>query len=263
MDIRSYFRKISTETAKRMQIVEDALKKSPSGRMREDRHVNKYYLIQDYYEKGKRHTYSLTKDNEMLNRLIKKELYQKELESLNSIKKVLDYAQCNIVVFDVNKAIAEIMARYPHLPEERILAALGSQASEWANAAYERSTYRQEDLKQITTRGLKVRSKSEAMIAEKLYQYNQQFRYEQVLRVNDFSLVPDFTIRRSDGKLFYWEHMGLTSNRVYLDRQMQKLQQYASVSIVPWDNLIITFDNESGMIDLRRVEFEIQNRLLV
>lgn len=302
MEIKRCFREISAETEKRTKIVEESLEKCPPGRMREDRHVNKYYLIRDYYEKGKRRTHSLTKDNEMLGCLIKKELYQKELESLKSIQKVMDYASRNLVEFDMSKAVSDMAAKYPHLPEERILAALAAQgaapqpgqlhtqgaapqpgqlhtqgavpqpglssmpgagrAASWANENYERSTYRQEDLKQITTRGLKVRSKSEVLIAEKLGQYNQQFHYEQVLHFNGFTLVPDFTIRRADGKLFYWEHMGLTSNRDYIDRQMKKLQQYASVNIVPWDNLIITFDNEGGMIDLRRVEFEIQNRLL-
>ena len=274
MNVEQYFNQITTESQKRFGSVVKALEVSPCGTLREEKHAGKCYFVHDYYVKGKRFKHSLTKDNEMLDCLIKKELYQKELESLKSIQKVMDYAQSNFIEFDVNKAIAEMMAKYPHLPEERILAALANQGIKtkrnvldsgrdaiWANAEYERSTYRQEDLKQITTRGLKVRSKSEVMIAEKLYQHILPFRYEEVLRYGSVILVPDFIIRRADGKLFYWEHQGLTNDKTYIERQFKKNQLYASVDIVPWDNLIITYENETGL-DLRRVDFEIQNRLL-
>ena len=72
MEIKRCFREISAGAEKRMQIVEEALEKCPPGRMREDRHGEKYYLIRDYYEKGERYTHCLTKDNEMLGSLIKR-----------------------------------------------------------------------------------------------------------------------------------------------------------------------------------------------
>ena len=43
----------------------------------------------------------------------------------------------------------------------------------------------------------------------------------------------------------------------------RKMQLYASVGIVPWDNLIVTYDNSDGIIDLRIVKAEIENKLVL
>lgn len=262
MDLQHYLKETSTTTNKKIKIVEDKLKQSPDGGFREEFHDGKYYYVQDYYKKRKRYRHSLTRDEETLKALIRKEINKKELAVLRANKEVMDYALPRLSEFSTDKAVAELMAKYPHLPEKTILDAITpEEADEWA-AVYERSTFKPEELKQITSRGLKVRSKSEVLIAEKLYQYNLPFRYEQVLHCNGLTLVPDFIIRRPDGKLFYWEHQGLTSDKTYIERQFKKAQLYASMNIVPWDNYIVTYDSTSG-VDLRRVEFEIQNRLLV
>ena len=41
-----------------------------------------------------------------------------------------------------------------------------------------------------------------------------------------------------------------------------KLEIYESVGIVPWKNLIVTYDNERGTIDIPVLESEIRNKLL-
>ncbi len=263
MDLKQVFGEITTETNQKIEIVEKALKDSPPGKLRTEKHSKKNYLVQDYYVRQKRCKHCLTKDSKMLKALIRKEINEQELASLKSIKELMELCRDRIIYFDTSTAVAEMKSKYPQLTEGVILDALKvAPTDEWAAAGYERSTFKQEELKQITTRGLKVRSKSEAMIAEKLYQYNLPFRYEEVLHFKDFSLVPDFIIRRADGKLFYWEHQGLTNDKTYIERQFKKSRLYASVDIVPWNNLIITYDNESGL-DLRTVEFEIQNKLLI
>lgn len=37
---------------------------------------------------------------------------------------------------------------------------------------------------------------------------------------------------------------------------------YERAGIVPWKNLIVTYDDETGNLDLRMIEAEIRNRLL-
>jgi len=133
---------------------------------------------------------------------------------------------------------------------------------EWAEA-YEQSSFLPEYKTKVTSKGLHVRSKSELIIAEKLYSYNLPFRYEQILRTDNSMIVPDFTIKRSDGKIFYWEHEGLNRQKSYAERQRAKSEQYYSMGIVPWDNLIVTYDDKNGDIDLRIVESEIKNKLLL
>ncbi len=114
-----------------------------------------------------------------------------------------------------------------------------------------------------TSRGLRVRSKSELLIAEKLYEHGIDFRYEQILTIDGIDYAPDFTIMRADGTMIYWEHCGLTANRGYMRKHWQKMQIYAEAGITPWKNLIVTYDDEEGLLDLRTVESEIANKVMI
>ncbi len=66
-----------------------------------------------------------------------------------------------------------------------------------------------------TLSGDLVRSKSEVIIANILFQSNIQFEYEKPLFApNHTWRMPDFTIRWK-GKDFYWEHLGMLGNEDY------------------------------------------------
>ncbi|MCR5010409.1 MAG: hypothetical protein K6A91_05690 [Clostridia bacterium] len=133
----------------------------------------------------------------------------------------------------------------------------------WERGPYEKLNYRPEELRHTTSRGLRVRSKSELLIAEALYRYDLPFRYEQVYRTGNISISADFTIRRADGKVFIWEHEGLINKRSYIEWQRKKAELYASVGFYLWDNLIVTYDTGDGSIDLRIVESEIRSKLMI
>ena len=96
-----------------------------------------------------------------------------------------------------------------------------------------------------------------------LYRHGISFRYEQIHETRKYELSADFTIRRADGKIFIWEHEGLITSRTYLEWQRRKAELYASLGFYPWDNLIVTYDTEDGCIDLRIIESEIKNKLIV
>lgn len=136
-------------------------------------------------------------------------------------------------------------------------------AEDWSAQEYPQSTYMPESKIHTTTRGLKVRSKSELLIAEKLYAHSIPFRYEQVLSVNGIQFAPDFTIKTESGKLIYWEHCGLTNNKEYMEKHRWKLSVYEEAGIVPWDNLIITYDDKYGILNLSIIESEISNKIKV
>lgn len=40
------------------------------------------------------------------------------------------------------------------------------------------------------------------------------------------------------------------------------MNMYETADIVPWKNLIVTYDNENGTIDLAIIDGEIRNKLL-
>lgn len=133
---------------------------------------------------------------------------------------------------------------------------------EWMESSYVKSNYRQEDLKHRTTRGLWLRSKSEVLIAEKLYGHRIPFRSEEVIRTPLGIVVPDFVMPDWNGQMVFWEHAGMMDKQEYREKHRRSLEKYESVGIVPWKNLIVTYDDEDGGIDLERIEMEIKTRLL-
>ena len=132
----------------------------------------------------------------------------------------------------------------------------------WAIEEYTRSTYLEDDLKHRTSRGLWTRSKSESLIAERLYAHKIPFRYEQVLETEFGIMIPDFIIPAADGTFYYLEHAGMPQVDEYWKRHKEKIDKYEKLGIVPWKNLIVTYDNEEGGIDLATIESEICNKLL-
>lgn len=131
----------------------------------------------------------------------------------------------------------------------------------WMNESFEQSTLLPEEKDQVTARGLWVRSKSEVIIAEKLDIFDVPYRYEQIIRINGRKYAPDFTVLTKTG-IIYWEHCGKVNDPKYMKRHRWRLAVYESAGIVPWKNLIVTYDDERGGIDSRIIESEIVNKLL-
>ena len=59
-----------------------------------------------------------------------------------------------------------------------------------------------------------VRSKSEVIIANLLFERKVPFKYEETLTVDGVTYSPDFTISWK-GSTFYWEHLGLLNRETY------------------------------------------------
>ncbi len=102
-----------------------------------------------------------------------------------------------------------------------------------------------------TARGEKVRSKSEVIIADMLFAKGIEYKYEQSLVLDSgYTCHPDFTImRRSDARLFYWEHFGMLDDPAYAEHCVAKLNMYARAGITPSDGLFITWECRTRPFD--------------
>ena len=116
-----------------------------------------------------------------------------------------------------------------------------------------------------TVRGEKRRSKSEVIISNLLDEYKVRYEYEEPLYWDDeipYSLqsiawqnklpqkvLPDFTIKMSDGRDIYWEHLGLLSEEEYRKKWSDKLLFYFLQGINQGDRLIVTCDDAEGRFD--------------
>ncbi|MCQ2553408.1 MAG: hypothetical protein MJ150_03795 [Clostridia bacterium] len=247
---------------KRLLEIEKELSNCPPGRIAHDTHSGVPRLVHETYDSTGRHRTKLSNNPDKISALIRKYIFSEEEKYLKEKLRLVEAVEKRIV--DVNlDSIVEKLKKNPCITDELILNALrAGDPTDWANQPFEQLDWMIEEKRHITSRGLKVRSKSEILIAERLYANNIQFRYEEIIHCGKTRVAPDFTIKKSNGSIWYWEHEGLTSADAYLKRQKQKHETYALLGIVPWKNLIVTYDNENGDIDLRIIESEIINKLL-
>ena len=117
-----------------------------------------------------------------------------------------------------------------------------------------KNNFYEEKLIHRTKRGEMVRSKSEVIIANMLYDSDIDYSYELELNLKDGTKrCPDFTISKS-GKTFYWEHLGMLQNDDYRKSWDIKRKQYEENGIVEGKNLIISKDGLDGSLDSQEID---------
>lgn len=129
------------------------------------------------------------------------------------------------------------------------------------------SKYRPEDLRHVSSFGMKFRSKSEALIAELLHNAGIPFTYEASLVLEDefgtkHYYKPDFTFILPDGRHIIWEHFGRMDLPEYRKKNCKKLAIYHYNDIYPPKNLIITMESKEGGIDVDAIQYIINTQLL-
>ena len=113
----------------------------------------------------------------------------------------------------------------------------------------------EEKLIHKTLRGELVRSKSEVIIANELFNRGINYEYEQDLELkNGERRSPDFTIEVKEKRMtYYWEHLGMMSDPSYRQRWENKKKLYAENGIVEGYNLLISQDGLDGSFDSSQI----------
>lgn len=100
--------------------------------------------------------------------------------------------------------------------------------------------------------GVRVRSKSEVLIADALSRAGTPYRYEYPLSLrrqqshDTIILHPDFLcLNLRTRQEFYWEHFGLMDSPDYVQNAVSKLNLYTQNKIHPGKNLIITMETQN------------------
>ncbi len=230
-----------------------------------------YYIEYDTKDKrGRKNRTYITKDEELIKTMAKKRYYQEMFKIVETDIDALRGAE-----EFVEPTIDEVMSRMPLQIQNMLefekegryaLPADPEKAQillDWVNQPYVGNPKYPEYLKHRTSTGQLVRSKSEVLIYEKLLANKIAFKYEAPLLLGNKIVYPDFSIMRIDNKIFYWEHAGCCFREDYRNEFDWKLKKYEEQGITLWDNLIITFDDINGNIDVRDIESAIQNKLLL
>ena len=108
----------------------------------------------------------------------------------------------------------------------------------------------------FTSTGVRVRSKSEVIIADALNRANIPYRYEYPTSVKGWgTLYPDFTcLDTRTREEIIWEHFGLMNDPDYVENAIQKIAHYAASGYILGKNFIITFESSTTTLSVKQVQ---------
>lgn len=130
---------------------------------------------------------------------------------------------------------------------------------QWLASNPKTNNFYEEHLEHITDSGIIMRSKSERNIGNRLELWRIPYIYEFPLRLRYKTYYPDFTIRKPNGNLIYWEHFGKMDEDSYFKRNTEKLREYRQQGLSEHTNLIITWEND--LHDMELVDQIIRTRI--
>ena len=268
MRIRLEMEILLDELKKRLENCEAELAVCPEGELYQVRRGGKTEFYRATRESGNhRVRNSLRSEPEVAAALARKVYLREECRRLRDDISFLQKIMMRRAGMSTENILADLPARFKTLPKEWFLGSQNmagmSEADRWAAEPYRQSDYKPEEKSKITSKGLRVRSMAEVVCCERYYYHDVPFRYEAVLEVGGYTFAPDITaMRRRDSKIFYHEHCGLPHVPEYWRKHKWKLEVYEKAGIVPWDNLIVTYGDSNGYVDVREIEAAIVNRLL-
>lgn len=123
-----------------------------------------------------------------------------------------------------------------------------------------------DDTSYYTSKGERVRSKSEKIIADELNRYGVPYRFEMplelVVKGKKVTFYPDFTaLNRRTGKRYILEHFGMLDKNTYFENTLNKLDIYESNNILIGVNLIILHESLSYPLNIKTLKKYIEEYL--
>lgn len=261
---RKELERIKTILTESKATLEEELKTLPEGKLYCYNGDGRWYYYELFPAEGNRKKekrVGISQDTEKIFALVRKRYITKALDVIEKDIKVLEKAIKSYINFDEESLMSGFFEKHPEL----IGGIYHGQRSDeaWANDYEKQKDFYEKEHKHTSLKGEKMISKNEIYISSRLDHYKIPYRYEGSAMHPDVSRIPDFVIRRPrDGKIIYWEHLGLTGDDGYMSGNDIKFMEYKDAGIVPWDNLIITYDTVDGGIDARIIEGMILGWLL-
>ncbi len=256
--------RIHRELIERQADLLQELKKLPEGELKcTDQDGNRRYFqrIPATGNRKKEHCYGVKKKPELLKDLVRKEYVVKALRILEKDIKALETVVKKYQPVDEDSVMEIFVEKYPELSDGIYVNRIDEE--EWKARFSRIEKYHPENLKHTALDGTESRSKNEIYIASRLDHYGLTYRWDAPTGIPGLYRVPDFTIRRKrDGKVIYWEHMGMMYDLESRIDNKRKLEEYEKAGIVPWDNLILTYDTRDGGLRANLIEAMIHGWLL-
>ena len=215
-----------------------------------------YYVDYEGYAKNRK---TPIYDKKLICSLAQKSYYLKILRSCeaegNAIERFLQ--RCPKSSFeDVYESLSEqrqSLITPVRLPDKAYI-------DKWINSPYEHKPFGEGEPFYMTERGERVRSKSEQLIANRLFAEGIPYKYECPIKVGDKIFHPDFTILRiSDRKEIYYEHLGKMGDEDYAQTAVLRINKYVMNGFAVGDRLFTTMESYKAPLDLRVLDKMIES----
>ncbi len=264
MVLKNDLERIRTELYERKADLTEELKGLPDGEiMCVDQDGLRKYLqrIPAKGNRKKEHRYGIKNQPDVLNGLVRKEYVTNAIKILDKDIHTLEMAVKRYIPADEKSVMEKFLKKYPELTSD--IYSMPFDVEEWKTAFGRIEGYHPENLKHTAADGTASRSKNEIYIASRLDHHGIIYRWDCPTGIPGLHRVPDFTIlRMRDLKILYWEHMGMMFDLESRIDNKRKLEEYEEFGIVPWDNLILTYDTPDGGLRANLIEAMIYGWLL-
>ncbi len=213
--------------------------------------------VQYFWRKGKdvNGTYLKAEDRRLIQDLAQKEYYRMALKELENEKRLISRF---LKEYNPN-ALVEIQSRMKPGRGELVIPFEYSDdeyAQRWQEKKFTAKPFGDEDLEIYTKRGERVRSKSEQIIADRLYYSNVPYRFEYPVTLADGTTIhTDFTVlNRKTRVSIRWEHFGMMDDPNYRTTAFWKMAKYAENGYYQGKNIIYTFEDGKNPLDSRYLD---------
>ncbi len=236
-----------------------SLANAPVGRLRVAMHGKQWHCYHVSPSSDSNGVYIPKEKIKFIKRLAQKDYdgaLLKELErQLSLIEKFMqEYAKCDALkVFErLHKNRRQFVLPVQFSDEQY--------AVRWLALPYKGKSFREGEPEFLTSRGERVRSKSEMIIADILAKNNIPYKYElpQQMKAAGGKLIPvypDFTcVNLRTRQEFLWEHLGRMDDSDYSMKTVMKLRTYSKNDFIPGKNLILTMECDGIPLDRKEVE---------
>lgn len=249
--------------------IERFLDKAPHGTLvysktvKQDKDYYKWYVSTG--RSGRTREYIPRRNRSLARQLAKKKLCLQRLNDINAELKAIDlYLKAHRDSTDLDTILRTPAYGTLLLEDEAVMfGPLSEELEKWAHEEYEINPKDPELRNVPTVDGIKVRSKSEALIVMLLSSNHIPYRYECRLDVGRHTYYPDFTIRHpATGEYFYWEHAGRMDDFKYLIKFLNKFRVYILNGILPDHNLILTYESDKHPFDITIAQDKLREFLL-
>ena len=247
---------------KSIKQAENELAKFPEGRLRVNcsRKQTRYYkMLKPADTTGE---YLSMKDKETIRQLAQKDYNRiflntarKELETIEDV--LLAYQKYNSEAIYDNLSAGRKKFVIPYILTDDLY------AKEWQSKIFKSNPYMPENKKYDTKKGEHVRSKSEAIIADMLYDLGIPYHYEYPIKLKNGQIrYPDFTLLNTKTREeLYLEHFGLLDNEEYRYDCLRKLNEYRGNGIYLGKNLLFTYETENNPLDIKGIKLMLKEIL--